>query len=272
MGKIGEIILEGAAIGKTFALEGDALMPVLAWKPIRGSALTVVDGEGETFRARVVLITAERAELLVFEDTGFKRSPLEVTLLQALPEKERMELIIQKTTELGVERIVPFKSEKSISLEERERRSKKAHRWGAVALKAARQSRRRDIPEILPCATFKDALSLAKECSLKVMLKEGPGTGLKEFLRGKGGKRVALLIGPEGGFTEGETMEAEKTGFAPVTLGSSILRTETAAIASVAIVGYELGARGFSTRGFSTRGFSTRGFSSCKRLLVEHCD
>lgn len=241
---IGEIILnERVFEGKTLKVSGKNNENLFLWKPRVGEAITVVDGEDRLFRARVTgLKKAGPSILYVFEDTNFKKSGPSITLFQALPEKERMELIIQKTTELGVERIVPFKSKRSISLAEREVKQKKSHRWAEVALKASKQSRRETLPEILPYCSFAEALDCAGAIGLKIIFFEGGGLmGLKEFLKGKGADNATVLVGPEGGFTENEVREAQKRGFSPVTLGRRVLRVETAAVAGVGIVMYELG-------------------------------
>ena len=219
---------------------------LLLWNLRKGGAVTISDSGARLFRARVTAIGKTSSALLVFEDTGFKKNILRVTLVQALPEKERMELIIQKTTELGVNRIIPFKSEKSTTIEERDLKQKKSNRWKDMALKAAKQSRRPDIPEITPYCAFKEAISCCDKKSLKIILKQGSGVmSLKEFLKNtlplaKEKSEAAILVGPEGGLSEEEVKEAEKAGFTGVSLGSGILRTETAAIIGVGIMQYEL--------------------------------
>ncbi|MBI5344385.1 MAG: RsmE family RNA methyltransferase, partial [Deltaproteobacteria bacterium] len=128
MTRHGEIrLLERITLKENYTVEGDAFKNILLWNPRIGEALTVTDASGALFRARLIALKKERAELLVFEGMGAASSGPEVILLQALPEKERMEAIIRKTTELGVDAIVPFKSLKSISLEEREAGQRKAH-------------------------------------------------------------------------------------------------------------------------------------------------
>ena len=243
MERRGEIISdEDISVGKTCRLTEENRLNLLLWKPRAGEAFTISDTSGKLFRARLKELGKDTSTLCVFEDTGFKKDNISITLLQALPEKERMELIIQKTTELGVGAIVPFKSKKSISIEEREARQKKSHRWGDIALKAAKQSRREFLPEILPCRGFKEALDIAKDAGLKIMLLEGGGLiSLKEFLKGKKTDNATLLVGPEGGFEKEEVDYAVKRGFIAVTLGRNILRTETAAIFGVGVVGYEMG-------------------------------
>ena len=154
-----------------------------------------------------------------------------------------MELIIQKATELGVYSIVPFKSRRSISLEERERKQPKAHRWQSVAIKAAKQSRRGRIPLLEPYCDFSEALEYAEGSGLKVILWErGNKNPLRDVLSSKGNYgEVTLMVGPEGGFDPEEVQRALGKGFIPITLGRRILRTETAAIVLVGILQYELG-------------------------------
>jgi 16S rRNA (uracil1498-N3)-methyltransferase len=168
---------------------------------------------------------------------------VKIILLQALPDKERMELIIQKTTELGVYSIVPFKSKRSISLEERERKQFKAHRWQSIAIKAAKQSRRGRVPLLESYCDFSEALRYAEGSGLKIILWErGDKNPLRDVLRSKGNYgEVTLMVGPEGGFEAEEVRRAEEGGFIPITLGGRILRTETAAILLVGILQYELG-------------------------------
>ncbi|MBI4950192.1 MAG: 16S rRNA (uracil(1498)-N(3))-methyltransferase [Deltaproteobacteria bacterium] len=235
----GRIILSGATIGGEFDIQNDAFVALMRWRPRIKEAMTVVSG-GSLFRARIEHLGDKGARIKVFEEMGPIGSEIEITLLQALPEKERMELIIQKTTELGVASIIPFKSEKSISIDERDSAQKKSHRWQEAALKAAKQSRRPDIPSIEPFCAFEDALRT--EAGLKIMLWEKSGLpSLKGVLRGYNGPGpVALLSGPEGGFTDEEAETAKGAGFVPVSLGNRILRAETSAIAATGIIAYEV--------------------------------
>jgi 16S rRNA (uracil1498-N3)-methyltransferase len=183
-----------------------------------------------------------KASILIFDAFPLPtESPVEILLLQALPEKERMELIIQKVTELGVSAIVPFKSERSITLDEREAKQKKAHRWQEIAIKAVQQSRRAKVPRVRYYASFREALGVCKEGGLKIILYEKDGQNLKNVLKESSPHRVYALVGPEGGLAEEEIKMAMEEGFVPVKLGQRILRTETAAITLVGILQYELG-------------------------------
>jgi len=231
-------------VGMRIDLRGDPFTALLLREPHLGEAVTVTDPSGREFRARVEALEAGEARLFVFEELTPPTEPsVDLLLLQALPDKERMELIIQKATELGVKAIVPFKSLRSISLQEREARQPKAHRWQHVALRATKQCRRAYLPYVAPYCTFREALQLAEGADLKIILYEGEkGRGLRELLEGVSPPRkVALLVGPEGGWEAEEVEEASERGFVPVGMGGRILRTETAAITACAILMYEWG-------------------------------
>ena len=229
-------------IGKEVIIEGPPLEALRFQRSRVGSLVTLTDSEGNDFRGRVLSLSKVNVSILIFE--AFQsptESSLEIVLLQALPEKERMELIIQKTTELGVSTIIPFKSQKSISLEEREAKQKKAHRWQEIALKAVQQSRRVKVPRMESYCSFKEALEVGKDNGLKILLWEKEGESLKKIIKQYHPQKIYLMVGPEGGFTEGEVNLAKDRGFIPVKLGQRILRTETAAITLVGILQYELG-------------------------------
>ncbi|MBI1912968.1 MAG: 16S rRNA (uracil(1498)-N(3))-methyltransferase [Deltaproteobacteria bacterium] len=237
-------INEAALIKGEYTLSEDGLKNLLSWKPRIGEAFTISDADSNLFRARLIELGMDTARVIVFEQIGKAAPEPEITLIQALPEKERMELIIQKATELGVKRVIPFKSEKSTSLEEREALQKKSHKWQEIALKAAKQSRRDTIPDVLPYCSFEEAMGLCEDAGLKLILWERQGiTHLKGALKSfkNPSPKVCLLSGPEGGLEEPEIDKARQSGFIPVSLGKRILRTETAAIIGVALVQYELG-------------------------------
>jgi 16S rRNA (uracil1498-N3)-methyltransferase len=207
-----------------------------------GSLVTLTDSEGSDFRGRVSRLSETEATIFIFDTfPSPTESSLEIILFQALPEKERMELIIQKATELGVATIVPFKSERSTSLKERESKQRKAHRWQYIALKAAQQSRRGRVPYVGEYRALQEALEDYGKDGLKILLWEKEGENLKNVLRQQPTQRVYAMVGPEGGFTEEEVKLSKKKGFIPVKLGQRILRTETAAITMVGILQYELG-------------------------------
>ena len=224
------------------SIEGPPMEAFRFQKGRPGALITLTDALGRDFRGRVLFVSEEKASVWIFSQfPSPTESPLEIVLLQALPEKERMELIIQKTTELGVSRIIPFKSKRSISLEEREAKQKKAHRWQDIALKATQQSRRALIPRVEAYRSFEEALASCTEEGLRILLWERQGESLRAVLDRCRFQRVYGLVGPEGGLTESEVEAARQVGFLPVKLGQRVLRTETAAIILVALLQYAWG-------------------------------
>ncbi len=229
-------------IGKEVLVKGPP------WEALRfqggrvGSLITLTDAGGNDFRGRVLRLSEAEASILIFDAfPSPTESSLEIILLQALPERERMEMIIQKATELGVSAILPFESERSISLREREWKQKKAHRWQFIAVKAVQQSRRAKVPYVGECRPFQEALENCDEEGLRILLWEKEGKNLKSVLRQHPAQKIYVMVGPEGGFTEGEVKGAKEKRFIPIKLGQRILRTETAAITLVGILQYELG-------------------------------
>ena len=229
-------------VGKEILIKGPPLEALCFQGARVGNLITLTDSQGNDFRGRVTYLSKDEASIHIFDSfSSTTESSVEIILLQALPEKERMELIIQKATELGVSAIVPFKSGRSISLEEREAKQKKAHRWQEIAVKAVQQSRRAKVPRVEHYRQFIEALGICTKDSLKILLYEKKGENLKTLLRRYQPKKIYAMVGPEGGFTEEEVKLAKDRGFIPVKLGQRILRTETAAIALVGILQYELG-------------------------------
>lgn len=229
-------------IGKELQIKGPPLEALCFQGGRVGCLVTLTDSEGDDFRGRVLRLSETEAFIFIFDAfSSPTESALEIILLQALPEKERMELIIQKVTELGVSAIIPFQSERSISLKERERRQKKAHRWQNIAVKAVQQSRRARVPWVGECRSFQEVWEDCRGEGLKILLWEREGEGLKSVLSRHPTKKIYVGVGPEGGFTQEEVNLAKAEGFVPVKLGQRILRTETAAMTMVGILQYELG-------------------------------
>lgn len=232
-------------LNQDYELSGETFQSLQLWKPHTGEIVTIQDISAESFRARITELSSEKAIVHVFDirKTAGENKP-EIMLHQALPEKERMEWIIQKATELGVHTIVPFKSQKSISLEEREQKQKKAHRWPQIALRAAKQCRRPDIPRILPFCTFQGSLHLAQSSQVRIFLWEKPADvlNLRDLLqKNLRARKISLMVGPEGGFSEQELTLARQAGFTPVNLGPRILRTETVPVVVLSILQFMLG-------------------------------
>lgn len=168
-----------------------------------------------------------------YNDTSL---PINIYLFQGLPKGDKMELIIQKTVELGVECVIPVEMNRCVVKLDDKKKKSKVSRWQAVSESAAKQSKCNKIPEISDVLTYKQALEKAKELDLLLVPYESKNgmTDTKEALSQiKKGMSVGILIGPEGGFDEKEIEIAKENGGKVVSLGKRILRTETAAITSV---------------------------------------
>jgi 16S rRNA (uracil1498-N3)-methyltransferase len=200
-----------------------------------GDAVVLFNGDGWDYAGHIVALQAGEVTVeLQSRTAGAPDSPLSVTLLQGVARGERMDLVVQKATELGVARIVPVLAARSVvRLDERQARRKREH-WQAVAVAACEQSGRARLPQVEAPARLDEALALAAPEDSRITLAPGAGVALASLPAGTGS--VALLIGPEGGLTEAEVALACGAGFEPRSLGPRILRTETAALAALAVL------------------------------------
>jgi 16S rRNA (uracil1498-N3)-methyltransferase len=222
-------------------MDADLLVPLASISHTReGSIITVIDSAGREKRGRVLRINGENAVVRTFEELPLpSESPLLITLIQAIPKKEKMGFIVQKATELGVAKIIPCTTERSEAPEKEG--VTKSHRWPTVAAKAVEQCRRRIIPSIASICSFQEALeSISAAHSLKVILDEKERTVCLKDLPCTSPEAI-VVCGPEGGFTTEEVQFARQRGFVPVRLGGRILRCETAALAALAIVQHRWG-------------------------------
>ena len=210
-----------------------------------GDRFILMDGKGARFQA--VIESAGRRELLVALEKPLAQppsSPIEITLCQALLKSRAMDYVIEKTSELGVHRVLPFSSERTVVRLNKERFAKKRLRWREIAHGAAKQSDRKAPVELGPLSSFEELVGRCRaENALKVILWEEEGaTDLKGVLRGSPTvKKFIGIVGPEGGFSQEEVQAAGEAGFVSVSLGQRVLRAETAAITMVAIIQYEWG-------------------------------
>lgn len=208
---------------------------------------------------REVLVSLSRMDKELVEANILEELPLtneaavEVWIAQSLPKGDKLETIIQKNTEIGATRFFPFVSERTIVQYEAKKAVKLQERWGKIAKEAAEQAHRNRVPAVELPLTWKQTLKLISEVELALICYEKEsGLQLKQLLKQtfqqqadnplKG--KVLLLIGPEGGFTVKEIAEAEAAGCHSISLGSRILRTETAAMVALTCILYETGEMG----------------------------
>ena len=211
----------------------------------RGDRLILMDSSGSRFQG-IIESAGSRGVRVRLEKSLPKPppSPVEIILCQALIKSRPMDYMIQKTSELGVDLILPFISERTVVRLDKDRVDKKMTHWREIAHNSAKQSNRRNPVEIKSVCSFKDLIAkLEGQEALKVVLweeeEERDLRGLfEEYSRVK---RFIGIVGPEGGFGQAEITAARGAGFTPVWFGNRILRSETAAITMVSVVQYEWG-------------------------------
>ena len=206
--------------------------------------LIVSDGRGRDYHCRISGITNEEvvADICDICD-NFSELSTEITLFQGFPKGDKMELIIQKTVELGVTRIVPVMTKRTVVKLDDKKAKKKTERYNMIAESAAKLSGRGMIPEVTMPVSFAEAVSMAEKLDMNIIpYEEAEGV---EYSRNiikniKGKKSLGIFIGPEGGFAREEVEKALDAGVSAITLGHRILRTETAGMAVISIIMFEL--------------------------------
>ena len=208
-----------------------------------GEKIDVSDAIEWEYSALITSIEKDYVEADILDKQKFSREPaLKITLFQGLPKQGKMELIIQKAIELGVFEIVPVFTDRSV-VTDNGKMGKKIDRWQKIADEAVKQCKRGLIPRVTEDLTFGEMLGRMKEYDLILFPYENEEElTIKQALRrltDKPGK-VGIIIGPEGGFSDREAMALKEKGAVCVTLGKTILRTETAGLAAIAMTMYEL--------------------------------
>lgn len=213
------------------------LKDVLRIRPLE--QVTVFDGSGNEYIAAVKEISSGAAKLEIKEKSPACEPGIKITVACAIPKKVKMDDIVDKLTQLGVQRLIPLQTERVIVRLDKQKKAQRLLRWQNIALSAAKQSQRSRLPEVNPITEFKDAVLAGKGFDLMLIpTLEGQRKTLREIFNDFSGKieNVMLLIGPEGDFTADEVALAKESGFLPVSLGSQVLRVDTAAIAAVSFI------------------------------------
>ena len=216
------------------------LLNVLRLKP--GDDVQVFDGEGNSYNARLTDTTSLPAIASIQDHQLHPPITPHITLFQAIPKSDKMDLIVQKATEIGVDAIVPMTCQRSIPKRGGDAQQRRQVRWERIAIEASKQCGRPRFPKLLPPRTIGKCLEQAKNCDLSLLLWENEvEREIKGVLRNhRHVELISLFIGPEGGFSDSEVKDAINNGCVPTTFGGNTLRTETAAIVAVAIAVYEL--------------------------------
>ena len=229
--------------GKRVKLEGGAASHITRVLRLRvGAALILFDGAGGEYEASIDKAHGGEAIVAVGAQQAIEReSPLELTLAQGVSRGERMDLVVQKATELGVSRLVPVLTERSVVRLTAQQSDRKVNHWRAIAIAACEQCGRNRLPSVAAPVALRDFLkgdALASS-GARLLLSPVGTAALNDLPRPSGG--VTVLIGPEGGLTDEEEHAAVTAGFTALRLGPRVLLTETAAIAALALLQRQFG-------------------------------
>ncbi|OPJ55608.1 16S rRNA (uracil(1498)-N(3))-methyltransferase [Alkalithermobacter paradoxus] len=228
---------------KTCIIEGEDVKHIS--KVLRcsvGDNLEICDKNNNEYICEITDIDKKNVFLKIVEKVDINReSKLKVKVYQGLPKGQKLDLIIQKLTEVGVSEIIPVVTKRSVAKIDDKKEDKKLERWERIIYEGAKQSKRGLIPKIKGPLTFKDALIDMKNNDINIVAYEKEDKlKLKDALKAQNINSIGIFVGPEGGFEEEEIDKLKESGVKCVGLGPRILRTETASIVLASIVMYEL--------------------------------
>jgi len=200
-----------------------------------GEKLTVCDGNGTDYECEIDSAAGDAVTVKVLsQKTSETEADVDITIYQALPKSDKMDGIVQRAVELGAVKIVPMLSERCVSRPDAKACDSKVKRWNKIALEAAMQCGRGIIPSVSPVCSFKQAVE-QMSADVVIMFYEGGGLPIREMDIKKGDK-IAIIVGPEGGFEQSEVDFAKQSGAVIGSLGPRILRTQTASLAATAAI------------------------------------
>ena len=211
------------------------LNKVLRMQP--GEVIRISTHEGDNYLGEIVSIDNEQVTLHITQEVASTELKQKIYLFQALPKGDRMETVIEKAVELGVYEIIPVEMKYCVVKLDEKKKQKKIQRYQTIAETAAKQSKRSIIPKVHDVMTYKEALEYARECDVNLVpyeCKEGMAATTKALEKLPEANSVSIIIGPEGGFADEEIDMASDMDV--ISLGKRILRTDTAAIASMTMV------------------------------------
>ena len=207
------------------------------------AAVTLFNGLGGEYAATIEQVRGSKVTVAVGDHQAIEReSPFPLTLAQGVSRGERMDLVVQKATELGVSRLVPVLTERSVVRLDEQQSDRKSSHWRAIAIAACEQCGRNRLPEVALPAPLRELLREPVGGSVRLLLSPAAARRIEDVPRPESGASgVTVLIGPEGGLSEEEHAQALAAGFVAVNLGPRVLRTETAAIAALTLLQREFG-------------------------------
>jgi 16S rRNA (uracil1498-N3)-methyltransferase len=207
--------------------------------------IEISDGNDSEYIVKIDNITNEYIKTTIVEKNNIKReSDINITLYQGFPKSSKMDIIIQKVTELGVKKIVPIITDRTVvKINNKKKEEKKLERFKKIVVEASKQSKRGIIPEVSEVINLNQVIENIKLTNgvLIVPYESENEIGIKDVLSKTKEKDISIIIGPEGGFSKEEINSLQNIGANIVSLGPRILRTETAGIALISMIMYELG-------------------------------
>lgn len=232
-------VRENSKIDNLYYISGDDYNHIINVLRMDIGDRFLVSSDGKSDLCEIEAYDNEIVKAIVIEENIQNTElPVKIYLFQGLPKNEKMEFVIQKTVELGVDTIIPVEMNRCVVKLDDKKKKSKINRWQAIAESAAKQSKRNIIPKINDVLRYADAVKMANELDLFIVPfenKDGMEATKSALNKLSSVKSVGILIGPEGGFDKDEIEFAIKSGGIAISLGKRILRTETAAIASVAM-------------------------------------
>ena len=216
-----------------------------------GDRLDISDSQVWEYRTEIVSIDEDCAKVLILDKQKFSSEPdIKITLFQGIPKQGKMELIVQKAVELGVSSIIPVFTDRTV-VSDKGNFSKKIQRWQKISDEAVKQCRRGIIPQISQAVKMTEVIDSFGDFDLVLFPYENEdGVTIKDVLRQQNGssdnakelnvESIAVIIGPEGGFSREEAERITGSGGQSVSLGKTILRTETASLAALSMIIYEM--------------------------------
>lgn len=231
-----------AVRGKNITVSGREAHHILDVMRLKKSDKVITfDGSGKEYAG---VITETHPGSLTIEITAVKDSPLtdlpQITLIQAVPKKDKMDYIVEKSTELGVEALLPALTERTIVRWGADKKRASGERWRRIAEAASKQCGRPCLPYIGEVMELGHAFEFCAGYDLKLIAALSEDSiPVKKAIRGFKGRKAVVAIGPEGDFTAEEVKEARKAGFKLIGLGPRVLKSDTAGLAALAILNYE---------------------------------
>lgn len=224
-------------------LEGENAAHAKVLRLKNGEAVTVCDGSGTDYACTVSDVSVGRISLVVdSRDASSSEAPVRVSVYMGFAKSDKFEHVIQKATELGAFEIVAFPCNRCVSRPDDKSLAKKLERWQKIAASAAEQSRRGVIPQVRAVSSYAEAVRQAAMTDLPVLFYENEHVGtFRAAIEDKPFTTAALITGPEGGFEEAEVTQAAQAGVRICTLGSRILRCETAPLCALSALMYAAG-------------------------------